>query len=115
MKAKYDPAPRKPLEAPSTLQETPGTEDGPLAYKLPCGLIEPLADASEAWRMDASCIMVGCANCQFSDGIEHVKSDVKRAVAIWAAHERAEIRAGNRQEDTKRIASIAATLIGLSK
>lgn len=98
-------------------KEAPIEGNEPLAYKLPCGLIEPLATRKEAWKLDAACIMVGCQDCQFKpeDMKKPVKQDIKRAVAMWAAHEREAIANGEREVDIKLIAGVAKTLEQLKK
>lgn len=87
----------------------------PTAYKLPCGLIEPLNTRNQPWQLDSACLMTGCQNCIYApkDGSRPVKQDIARGVAIWAAHERTAIQKGERQEEINKLAGAIGKLIEL--
>lgn len=89
--------------------------DAPLAYKLPCGLIEPLKDEKEAWRLDMACIAIGCEACQFKTDQIFVEPDIKRAVAMWAAHEKQAITKGERTKEMEQLGTAFQVLLEMSK
>lgn len=81
-------------------------QSGPLALRLRCGIVEPLKSEDDAYKAEASCYIIGCENCQYApkDGSRPVVADMKRGIAIWAAHKRAAISKGERDEEINQIA-----------
>jgi len=53
---------------------------------LPCGAMceEP---ASEHWKNEISCTLVGCKGCKNFNGTEYYQANIPKGISMWAQHE----------------------------
>lgn len=75
-----------------------------------CGKLED-APKGQEWQIEAACIMIGCAACQFYKGGEEFhQKDIKRGIAMWAARERVAIEKGERKQELDTLVEVARIL-----